>query len=72
VIGEQKSVTTKIVTFEQIVALAFPTPAAGQNILYTVSYEDGPPANPMGALVAGGKVKVKDGMVFNVTPTDKS
>jgi hypothetical protein len=70
--GEQKSVTTKIVTFEQIVALAFPTPAAGQNILYTVSYEDGPPANPMGALVAGGKVKVKDGMVFNVTPTDKS
>ena len=70
--GEQKVVTTKIVTFEQIVTLAFPTPPTGQNILYTVSYEDGPHANPTGSLVAGGKVKVKDGMVFNVTPTDKS
>ena len=28
--GEQKSVTAKTVTFEQIVALAFPTPPAGQ------------------------------------------
>lgn len=70
--GEQKVVTTKTVTFEQIVPLAFPTPPAGQNILYTISYEDGPHANPTGSLVAGGKVKVKDGMVFNVTPTDKS
>lgn len=70
--GEEKKVTTKTVTFEQLISLAFPTPPAGQNIIYTVSYEDGPPSNPMGSLVTGGKVKVKNGMVFNVTPTDKS
>jgi hypothetical protein len=70
--GQERVVTTKTVTYEQIVVLAFPTPPTGQNIMYTVSYDDGPHANPSGSLTAGGKVKVKDGMIFNVTPTDKS
>jgi hypothetical protein len=70
--GQQKIVTTKTVTFEGIVKLAFPNPPTGQNILFTVGYEDGPHANPSGSLLPGGKVKVKDGMIFNVTPTDKS
>jgi hypothetical protein len=70
--GQQKTVTTKTVTFEEIVRLAFPNPPSGQNILFTVGYEDGPHANPSGSLLPGGKVKVKDGMIFNVTPTDKS
>jgi hypothetical protein len=70
--GQEKTVTTKKVTFEQIVTLAFPNPPSGENILFTVGYEDGPHVNPMGSLMPGGKVKVKDGMIFNVTPTDKS
>jgi hypothetical protein len=70
--GQEKTLATKIVSFEQIVALAFPTPPTGPNILFTVGYEDGPHANPAGSLMPGGKVKVKDGMIFNVTPTDKS
>jgi hypothetical protein len=70
--GQKKVVTTKTVTFEEIVKLAYPTPPTGENILYTVSYEDGPHANPQGSLKAGGSVKVKDGMIFNVTATDKS
>jgi multiubiquitin len=70
--GQQKIVTTKTVTFEEIVKLAFPNPPSGQNILFTVGYEDGPHANSSGSLLPGGKVKVKDGMIFNVTPTDKS
>ncbi len=70
--AQEKTATTKILTFEQIVALAFPNPPTGQNIRFTVSYEDGPHANPAGSLVAGGKVKIKEGMVFNVTRTDKS
>src|SRR5215217_1680962 len=45
--GQEKVVTTKFVTYEQIVALAFPNPPSGQNILFTVGYEDGPHANPM-------------------------
>lgn len=70
--GQEKLITTKTVTFEQLVALSFPTPPVGQGIIFTVSYEDGPHPNPSGSLTAGGKVKVQDGMVFNVTPTDRS
>jgi hypothetical protein len=70
--GQEKTVATKTVTFEEIVALAFPTPPTGENILFTAGYEDGPHANPAGSLLPGHKVKIKDGMIFNVTPTDKS
>ena len=70
--GQKKVVATKTVTFDEIVKLAFPTPPTGANILYTISYEDGPPANPQGSLKEGGTVKVKNGMIFNVTATDKS
>ena len=47
--GQEKTLTAKTVTFEQLVALAFPNPPTGPNILFTISYEDGPPANPPGA-----------------------
>lgn len=70
--GQKKVIATKTVTFDEIVKLAYPTPPTGDNILYTISYEDGPPANPQGSLKEGGKVKVKNGMIFNVTATDKS
>ena len=70
--GQKKVVTTRTVTFDEIVKLAFPTPPAGANILYTVSYEDGPRVNPQGSLKEGQTVKVKNGMIFNVTATDKS
>jgi hypothetical protein len=70
--GQKKVVTTKTVTFDEIVKLAFPTPPVGTNILYTVSYEDGPRANPQGSMKEGQTVKVKNGMIFNVTATDKS
>jgi len=70
--GQKKEVTTKVLTFDAIVKLAYPTPPTGENILYTVSYEDGPPSNPQGSLQEGGKARVKNGMIFNVTATDKS
>lgn len=70
--GERKDVDTKTVTFATIVKLAYPVPPVGDNILYTVSYEDGPRANPQGSMKEGDTVKVKNGMIFNVTATDKS
>jgi len=70
--GQEKVVTTKWVTYAEIVALAFPNPPTGPNIIYAVGYEDGPPKNPSGSLMTGGQVRVKDGMIFDVTPTDKS
>ena len=70
--GQQKVVTTRKVSFQEIVKLAFPTPPTGTNILYTVSYEDGPRVNPQGSLKEGQSVVVKNWMIFNVTATDKS
>jgi hypothetical protein len=70
--GQKKTVTQKTLTFAEVVKLAYPTPPTGDNIMYTVSYEDGPPANPQGSLKEGGTVKIRNGMAFNVTATDKS
>jgi len=70
--AEQHHVDKKRVSFEQIVKLAFPTPPPGGNILFTVTYYNGPRANPEGVLTAGQIVKVKNEMVFNVKATDRS
>lgn len=70
--AEQKTVTTRELTFEQLVQLAFPNNPQGGNWLYTVTYRKGEGNKPEGTLVKGESVKLKDGMVFNVTATDKS
>jgi hypothetical protein len=54
------------------VKLAFPTPPPGESIVYTVTYRKGEGHKPEGTLTEGERVKVKDGMIFNVTATDKS
>jgi hypothetical protein len=68
----KKIVTTREVSFNQTVALAFDPVPVGPNILFTITYRRGPRANLEGHLLEGGTVKVKDGMVFNVRATDKS
>ena len=70
--GRKKVVTEGVLSFNEIVALAFDPVPTGPNILFTISYEHGPHANPEGTLMERGTVKVKDGMIFNVTATDKS
>lgn len=59
------------ISFEEVVALAYPTPAPGPNAGFTVLYQRAH-GNKDGTLVAGQTVKVKDGMMFDVTPTDLS
>ncbi len=58
--GQKKVVATKTVTFDQIVKLAYPTPPTGTNILYTISNQDGPPANPQGSLKEGMPSEERD------------
>lgn len=59
------------INYSQIVDLAFPPPC-GPNEIFTVQYSRGPKENREGTLVEGQKVEVKNGMVFDVTRTDKS
>jgi hypothetical protein len=57
-------------SFDDVVKLAFPTPPAGSDG-FTVLYQRGH-GNKDGSLVEGDTIKVKDGMIFDVTPTHLS
>jgi hypothetical protein len=68
--GREKVVVTKELSFAEVVALSgLPS---GPNTVFTVTYRRGQGHKPEGTLVAGESVKVKDGMIFNVTATNKS
>jgi Multiubiquitin len=66
-------VEKKHVSYEQIVRLANPPPPpAGSVQMFTVTYYNGPKANPEGKLTQGHTVKIKNKMVFNVKTTNRS
>lgn len=65
-------VSTKTLAFEEVVKLYDPNAAPSETRIYTVTYKRGPVENPQGTLVEGGSVCVQEGMLFNVTFTDKS
>lgn len=71
--GRQKEVAKKEeLSFDEVVNLAYDNnPPSGPNVVITVTYSKGVDGK-QGSLVKGGAVKVKDGMIFNVTATDKS
>jgi hypothetical protein len=60
------------ISFDAVVALAFPNPPTGDGVQFTVQYTRGQSNKPTGTLVEGQSVKVKDGMEFDVTPTNRS
>jgi hypothetical protein len=62
----------KRISFEEVVKIAYPVPPPGQQIVYTVTFFDGPPHRPEGSLTEHESVKVVDRMVFSVKFTDKS
>lgn len=70
--GRPKEVKDKELTFDEVVALAFEPVPTGPNLVITVTYRRGHGNRPEGSMVAGDAVKPKEGMIFNVTVTDKS
>lgn len=60
------------ITFAEVVTLEFPDYPQHPEITYSVTYKRGHGNKPEGVLVPGGKVKVKDGMIFNVSKTGQS
>lgn len=57
-------------SFAEVVALSSLT--GGADTIFTVTYRRGEGHKPEGTLVEGQSVKVKEGMIFNVTATSKS
>jgi len=59
-------------TYDEIVTIAFPDFPQHPERNYSVKYIHGPAHKPEGILAPGGKVHIKDGMEFTVTPTGQS
>ena len=72
--GEEKMLPphTEQLSYEEIVKLAYGTLPTNPNTIYTVAYSNGPSENLKGTLTRGRSVVVKEGMVFNVSKSDKS
>lgn len=70
--GREKTVTARELSVDDLVKLAFETPPTGEFICFTITYRRGQGNKPEGTLEEGEIVKVKKGMIFNVTATDKS
>jgi hypothetical protein len=60
------------ITYAQVVTLDVPDYPQHPEINYSVKYKNGPSQKPEGTLSPGGEVKVKNGEVFNVSPTGQS
>ena len=69
--GRERIVKKEEISFVEVVALAFDAPQ-GDNTMYTITYRKGHGNKPEGSMVEGDTVKVKEGMIFNVTATNKS
>lgn len=60
------------ITYAEVVTLEVPDYAQHPEITYAVKYTRGQGNKPEGILSPGGSVKVKDGMIFNVSETGQS
>ena len=70
--GTSHEWTKAEITYAEVVTLDVPDYAKHPEITYSVKYKKGHGHKPEGVLPPGGSVKVKEGMVFSVTPTGQS
>lgn len=67
-----KDVTKEVLTFDDIIKLAFPTPDGINNPIFTVAFKNADQEPSSGTLVSGESVKIKNGTNFSVTRTGQS
>jgi len=58
------------ISYDELVKLAFPDGPLDENVRYSITWTK--PDGSEGAVLKGGKVKVAEGMKFDVRNTDKS
>ena len=69
--GRERTVSEKEISFREVVVLALGTYEENDTIVYTVTYSKGEDKKE-GSMTKGTMVKVKEGMIFNVTPINRS
>lgn len=62
----------KTISYDEVIILAFGSVSSDPNVSYTVAYKKGDNNKPEGTMVKGDEIKVKNGMRFNVTQTNRS
>jgi len=72
--GTEHTVHINILSFDEIVEIAFPGhPANNPDIVFSVTFEHAESKPHQGTLAAGGKVEIKKhGTIFDVTQTNRS
>jgi hypothetical protein len=60
------------ITYTEVVTLEVPDYAQHPEITYSVRYKRGQGSKPGGTLAPGATVRVKEGMIFNVSETGQS
>jgi 5,10-methylene-tetrahydrofolate dehydrogenase/methenyl tetrahydrofolate cyclohydrolase len=71
--GTEHVVTEDVVSFDEVVEIAFPGHPNNPDIVFSVTFEKADSKPHQGTLASGGKVTVKKrGTVFDVTQTNRS
>lgn len=71
--GTPHTVPNDVVTFEQVVEIAFPNHPTNPDLVFSVTFENAASDPRQGTLATGGRVTVKKhGTVFDVTQTNRS
>ncbi|MBE5270589.1 multiubiquitin domain-containing protein [Stenotrophomonas sp. B2] len=70
--GSPETLSRPRLAYWDVVKLGFPDANPAEEIVYTIDYIGGPHQNPEGTMSAGQSVRIKEGMKFYVTPSDKS
>lgn len=70
--GTAKVIQKERLTFEEVITLAFDNPPTGDGVQFTVQFSRGHSDKPKGTLIEGQSVQAKEGMEFDVTPTNRS
>jgi len=70
--GREHKVATKVLSFDEVVNLAFPGHPVGDNVVFTVTYRNADSDRREGTLVDGQSVTIKNGTIFNVSQTNRS
>lgn len=70
--GRPKVVLLKELSFFDIVKLAFGEIICDGRKIYTMTFKKGYNTRPEGSMVEGDVIKIKKGVIFNVSATDKS
>lgn len=60
------------ISYDELVELAFGHKPEGGNIIYAITYKGAASKPHDGVLSPGESVKIQDGTVFDVRPSDKS